>query len=120
MYNASKSKLRHTLKFSPELTIPEGVHKNPVTGIQYTFYGAADYVTWLINDRTRVDASQVKDLVAVKGYSGTNLVVVEVKSPLTAFSDQHFAEAMAQAVTASLHTKYLLIFLPHILDLIVM
>ncbi|KDQ22684.1 hypothetical protein PLEOSDRAFT_163576 [Pleurotus ostreatus PC15] len=45
------------------------------------------------------------DLVAVKGYSGRNLVVVEVKSPLTAFSDQHFAEAMAQAVTASLHTK---------------
>lgn len=106
MYNTPQSKLLHAAKFSPELTIPEGLHKNPVTGIEYTFHGAADYVTWLVNKITRVDATQVKDLVAVKGYSGRNLAVIEVKSPLTAFSDQHFAEAMAQAITASHHTEY--------------
>ncbi|KAG9225574.1 hypothetical protein PLEOSDRAFT_1109778 [Pleurotus ostreatus PC15] len=93
------------VKISPELTIPEGIHKSPKTGVQYTFHGVADFVTFLVQQTEDLDARDIKDLLSVEAISGGNLVVVEIKSSQTAFHAPHLAEAMAQAVTASQHTR---------------
>ncbi|KAJ8689007.1 hypothetical protein PTI98_013073 [Pleurotus ostreatus] len=93
------------VKISPELTIPEGIHKSPKTGVQYTFHGVADFVTFLVQQTEDLDARDIKDLLSVEAISGGNLVVVEIKSSQTAFHAPHLAEAMAQAVMASQHTR---------------
>ncbi|KDQ22686.1 hypothetical protein PLEOSDRAFT_1109786 [Pleurotus ostreatus PC15] len=52
------------VKILPELTIPEGIHKSPKTGVQYTFHGVADFVTFLVQQTEDLDARDIKDLLS--------------------------------------------------------
>ncbi|KAJ8689005.1 hypothetical protein PTI98_013071 [Pleurotus ostreatus] len=105
MYNAPGTDLSILrAKFSPELRFPAGTHKNSST--VYTFHGAADYVLFLVNKYVNLDNRDINDLKAALRLCGNRLLIVEVKSFETVFKPQHIAEAVAQAVTASGHSKW--------------
>ncbi|KAF9495539.1 hypothetical protein BDN71DRAFT_1447448 [Pleurotus eryngii] len=107
MYNAPGIDLsRLCAKFSPELKFPAGTQANSNTGAAYTFHGAADYVLFLVNNSVNLDDRDISDLKAALSLCAKRLVVVEVKSFETVFKPQHIAEAVAQAVTASYHSKW--------------
>ncbi|KAF4565575.1 hypothetical protein EYR40_002357 [Pleurotus pulmonarius] len=108
MYNAPANiKVNHLrAKFSPELKFPARSEVNPNTGAAYTFHGAADYVLFLVNKSINLDNRDISDLKVALSLCENKLLVVEVKNFETVFKPQHIAEAVAQAVTASRHSKW--------------